>query len=66
MLQSEQLYKVVDSADSADNYKTLEITIENIIKNAKKLNFLSDHHKDGGMLRFITDCYKNENCWWLC
>ena len=39
------LYKMVDSDNSPDNYKTLKISIGSIIKNPKMLKFVPDYLK---------------------
>ena len=47
MLQSKQLffssYKIVDSENSPDNYKTLKICIRTTAKNPEMLKFVPDH-----------------------
>ena len=39
------LYKMVDSKDSPDNYKTLKISIGTLIKYSEMIKFVPDHLK---------------------
>ena len=75
MLQSKQLffssYKIVDSENSPDNYKTLKICIRTTAKNPEMLKFVLDHLRTKVMcenavnrlafvVMYVPDGYKTE------